>query len=101
MKARAGERIWKTGKQENRSFAGSVPVFLPSRFICSKDLMRSAASQVGDQQAPRYLLAPCQVRLAEAAEHHSAKTVRHFRSHPRRQRPLTSPDGTASFPTLP
>ena len=83
-----GERIWKTGKQENRSFAGSVPVFLLSRSICSKEQMalrciagrRSAGA--ASCPAPSYLLAPCQVRLAET-EHNSGKTVRHFRSHRR------------------
>ena len=65
MKIRGGERIWKTGKQENRSFAVSVPVFLLSRFICSKEQM--ALRCIGGRRS---------------AERDSAKTVRNFQSHP-------------------
>jgi hypothetical protein len=84
MKTRAGERIWKAGKQEDQSFAASGPAFLLSRFICSTEQMalrciagRRPAGAVSCP-APRDLLAPCQNQLTETTEHNSAKSVRHF-----------------------
>ena len=96
METRAGERIWKAGKPELCRFRSCLPAF-QIRLIQRSD----RAPRIGDPPAPppaqRQGVSSLPARSdPPKQQHHSAKTIRHFRSHPAFGRRLR--DGC--FPTI-